>query len=150
VRLLAEPQAALGHPYGTESLVPRYLRQFAEILTYSDPGSQGQTCRDILPRGIIPDLLVGYNILDGPGRVGLGNHPGWHQVFVVVQGQGTLLWGEERLAVEAPCVVHIPPGTNHDVSVEPGQHIEYVYINRYLPTADSGWSEHKEANLNEH
>jgi mannose-6-phosphate isomerase-like protein (cupin superfamily) len=115
-----------------EELVSAYLKNFSEIPTYSDPGSQNQTCRDILPRGIVPDILVGYNILDGPGRTGLGNHPGWHQVFVVVKGQGTLLRGAERIPIQAPCVLHIPPNTDHDVLVEPGEHIEYVYLNKYL------------------
>jgi mannose-6-phosphate isomerase-like protein (cupin superfamily) len=109
-----------------------YLKDFDEIPVYSDPDSQNQTCRDILPRGIVPGLLVGYNILDGPGRTGLGNHSGWHQVFVVVHGQGTLLRGEERIPIQAPSVLHIPPNTDHDVLVAPGEHIEYVYVNKYL------------------
>jgi mannose-6-phosphate isomerase-like protein (cupin superfamily) len=109
-----------------------YLKDFDDIPTYSDPGSQNQTCRDILPRGIVPDMLVGYNILDGPGRTGLGNHPDSHQVFVVVRGQGMLLRGEERIPVQAPCVVHIPPNTDHDVLVSPGERIEYVYVNKYV------------------
>jgi mannose-6-phosphate isomerase-like protein (cupin superfamily) len=113
-----------------------YLKNFADIPTYSDPGSQNQTCRDILPRGIVPELLVGYNILDGPGRTGLGNHPDWHQVFVAVRGRGTLIRGEDRVPIQAPCVVHIPPDTDHDVLVEPGQRIEYVYINKYLVEAE--------------
>lgn len=109
-----------------------YLKKLSEIPIYKDDGSQNQICRDILPKGIVPDILIGYNILDGPGHTGLSRHANWHQVFVVVIGQGTLLRGEERIPVHAPCVIHIPPGTYHDVLVEPGQHIEYVYINRYL------------------
>lgn len=109
-----------------------YLKSFDEIPTYSDPGSQNQTCRDILPKGIVPDLLVGYDIVEGPGRNGLGSHSKWHQVFVVVQGRGTLLRGDERIHIEAPCILHIPPNTVHDVLVAPGEHIEYVYINKYL------------------
>ena len=115
-----------------EKLLTAYLKDFADIPIYSDPGSQNQTCRDILPRGIVPDLLVGYNILNGPGRTGLGNHPDWHQVFVAVQGQGTLIRGEESIPIQAPCVIHIPPNTDHDVLVKPGEQIEYVYVNRYL------------------
>jgi mannose-6-phosphate isomerase-like protein (cupin superfamily) len=114
-----------------------YLKSLSEIPVYSDDGSQNQICRDILPRDIVPDILIGYNILDGPGHTGLGRHAGWHQVFVVVMGQGTLLRGEERIQVQAPCVVHIPPDTDHDVLVEPGQHIEYVYVNRYIAEAGS-------------
>ena len=109
-----------------------YLKNFVDIPTYSDAGSQNQTCRDILPRGIVPDLLVGYNRIDGPGRVGVGNHSDWHQIFVVVDGRGTLLRGEERIPVEAQCVMHIPTHTDHDMLVEEGQFIEYVYVNRYL------------------
>jgi mannose-6-phosphate isomerase-like protein (cupin superfamily) len=109
-----------------------YYKTFAEIPTYSDPGSQNQICRDILPKGIVPGLAVGYNILNGPGRVGIGNHSDFHQVFVVIHGQGTLLRGDERIQIQAPCVVHIPAHTDHDVLVEPGGHIEYVYVNEYL------------------
>lgn len=112
-----------------------YLKNFTDIPTYSDPGSQNQTCRDILPQGIVPDLSVGYNILDGPGRTGLHNHTEWHQVFVVVQGQGTLLRGEEQTVIQAPCVLHIPPNTDHDVLVAPGERIEYVYVNKFLTQA---------------
>jgi mannose-6-phosphate isomerase-like protein (cupin superfamily) len=109
-----------------------YLKNFSEISTYQDIGSQNQTCRDILPQGIVPNLAVGYNMLDGPGRTGLNSHSDWHQVFVVVQGQGTLIRGEERIRIQSPCVVHIPPNTDHDVLVAPGECIEYVYINKYL------------------
>lgn len=109
-----------------------YLKSFAAIPTYSDPDSQNQTCRDILPKGIVPDLLVGYDIVEGPGRNGMGNHAEWHQVFVVVAGRGVLLRGEERILLEAPCIVHIPPNTDHDVLVAPDERIEYVYINKYL------------------
>ena len=109
-----------------------YLKAFSEIPTYSDPGSQNQTCRDILPKGIVPGLLVGYDVVEGPGHNGLGNHTNWHQIFVVVQGRGDLLRGEERIPIEAPCVLHIPPNTDHDVFVAEGERIEYVYINKYL------------------
>jgi hypothetical protein len=69
-----------------------YLKTFAEIPVYTDLGSQNQICRDILPRGIVPDMLVGYNILNGPGRTGLGRHPDWHQVFVGA-GHPATRWG---------------------------------------------------------
>jgi mannose-6-phosphate isomerase-like protein (cupin superfamily) len=109
-----------------------YLKNFADIPAYQDDGSQNQTCRDVLPRGIVPDLMMGYNILEGPGRTGLANHSAWHQVFVVVQGRGTLLRGDERIPIQSPCVVHIPPNTDHDVLVAPEERIEYVYVNKYL------------------
>ena len=53
-----------------------------------------------------------------------------------MQGQGTLLRGEERIPIQAPCVVHIPPNTDHDVLVSPGQRIEYVYVNKYLSDSE--------------
>ena len=109
-----------------------HLKTFDEFPVYSDPGSQNQTCRDILPRGIVPQLAVGYNILNGPGRTGLASHSGWDQVFVLVNGQCTLLRGDERIPVQAPCVVHIPPNTTHDMLVTEGEHVEYVFINKFL------------------
>ena len=109
-----------------------YLKDFADIPTYTDVGSQNQICRDVLPKGIVPGLMAGYNILDGPGRTGLASHTDWHQVFIVVNGQATLLRGDEQIPVQAPCVIHIPPNTEHDMLVADGEHVEYVFINKYL------------------
>ncbi len=117
---------------GETAAMTNYIRNFSDIQIYSDQKSQNQTCRDIMPQGIVPQLAVGYNILEGPGRTGLGSHPEWHQVFVVVQGAGTLMSGTELTPVQAPCVIHIPPGTDHDMLVKQGQRIEYVFINKYL------------------
>jgi mannose-6-phosphate isomerase-like protein (cupin superfamily) len=112
--------------------MPAYFRSFAEIQTYSDEGSQNQVCRDILPGGIVPGLVVGYDIIEGPGRNGLNSHATWDQVFVVLEGRGILLRGSEHVPLEAPCVVLIPANTPHDVEVAPGERIKYVYINKYL------------------
>jgi mannose-6-phosphate isomerase-like protein (cupin superfamily) len=49
-----------------------------------------------------------------------------------VKGRGVLHRGDERIQIEAPCVVHIPPKTRHDVFVAEGEEIEYVYVNKYL------------------
>jgi len=109
-----------------------YLKRFGDIPSYSDPGSQNQLCRDILPRGIVEGLLIGYDRVKGPGHNGTGFHEDFHQVFVVVKGRGVLHRGDERIPIEAPCVVHIPPKTRHDVFVAEGEEIEYVYVNKYL------------------
>lgn len=109
-----------------------YYKSFSEVPAYSDPGSQNQTCRDVVPRGIVPGVVVGYDVIEGPGRNGLGRHPTWHQAFVVLRGRGTLIRGDEQIEIEAPCVVHIPPDTDHDVLVAAGEHIEYVYVTRML------------------
>lgn len=108
-----------------------YFKRFDEILSYSDPCSKNQLCRDILPKGIVDGLLVGYDRITGPGRNGLGRHEDFDQVFVVLKGRGTLLRGSGRILLEAPSVIHIPRGTEHDVFVAEGDEIEYVYVNRY-------------------
>ena len=107
-----------------------YFRKFEEIPSYSDPESRGQLCRDILPWGVVDGLLIGYDRIVGPGNNGEGFHADFDQVFVVLKGRGTLHRGEERLLLEAPCIVHIPRKTRHDVFVEKGDEIEYVYVNR--------------------
>jgi mannose-6-phosphate isomerase-like protein (cupin superfamily) len=119
-----------------------YYRLFAEIPSYSDRGSQNQLCRDIVPRGILPGVVVGYDIIEGPGRNGLHQHATWHQAFVVLHGRGTLIRGDERIALEAPCVVDIPPLTDHDVLVAEGERIEYVYVTRMLEDGDEHDGEH--------
>lgn len=109
-----------------------YYKLFTEIPTYSDPGSQNQLCQDVLPRGVVPGLVIGYDTIEGPGRNGLNSHPTWHQAFVVLKGRGTLIRGDDHLTIEAPCVVDIPPQTDHDVMVAEGERIEYVYVTRIL------------------
>ncbi len=105
-----------------------YLKRFEEIPTYSDPGSHNQTCRDILPQGVVKGVSIGYNILEGPGRVGRNEHTS-DQIFVVVEGSGTLELGGKRVPLEAQMIVVIPAGTPHDTLVEAGERIEYVYVN---------------------
>ncbi len=112
--------------------MPAYTKRFVDVPQYSDEGSQNQVCRDILPAGIVPGLVVGYDIIEGPGRNGLNSHSTWDQVFVVLQGRGTLSRGGERTLLEGPCIALIPANTAHDVEVAPGDRIEYVYINKYL------------------
>ncbi len=108
-----------------------YHRRFEEVPSYSDPESHNQLCRDILPKGVVDGLLVGYDRIEGPGNNGTGRHEDFDQVFVVLKGRGTLHRGDERLSLEAPCIVHIPKNTPHDVFVAEGDEIEYVYVNRY-------------------
>ncbi len=112
----------------------QYLKRFEEMPTYSDPDSHGQTCRDILPEGVVEDLSMGYNILEGtggvPGHVGR-NHHTWDQVFVVIKGGGVLELADQRIPLQPETVVLIPANTDHDTLVQPGEHIEYVYVNKF-------------------
>jgi hypothetical protein len=80
-----------------------YLKSFA-IPTYSDPGSQNQTYRDVLRVGSCPACwwlrrledraAMGWAITDG------------HR-FVVAYGRGTLR-GQDAI-LSRRCVVRIPP-----------------------------------------
>jgi mannose-6-phosphate isomerase-like protein (cupin superfamily) len=114
-----------------------YLKRFDDIPIYQDEGSQGQTCRDILPGGVVDGLSLGYNILDGPGHVGR-NHHTWDQVFVVVKGSGVLELGDERIPLQPETIVLIPAFTDHDTLVKPGEHIEYVYVNKAREDKSNG------------
>ena len=107
-----------------------YVKRFDEIPTYADPDSQGQTCRDILPNGVVDKLSIGYNIIDGPGHVGR-NHHVWDQVFVVLKGHGVMELGDEKIQLQPEMIVLIPAYTDHDTFVQPGEHIEYVYVNKF-------------------
>jgi mannose-6-phosphate isomerase-like protein (cupin superfamily) len=103
-----------------------YIKRFTDVPKFSDPGSKNQSCQTILPSGIVPGMEIGYDVIEGPGRNGLHHHSG-HQVLIVLTGRGLLIRGDERTPLEAACVVHIPPETDHDVVLEKGEHIEYVY-----------------------
>jgi uncharacterized cupin superfamily protein len=57
-------------------------------------------------------------------------HMAEEEIFFVVRGHGTLLRGEERVAVEAGDVAAFPAGTGvaHAFVADPGEELEYLSI----------------------
>jgi len=108
-----------------------YVKRFEDIISYSDPESNNQECRDILPKEIVDGILIGFNRIIGPGNNGMGNHKNFTQVFVVIQGRGILHLGDLRILLSGEMIVEIPQGTDHDVFVDDGDIIEYMYVNKY-------------------
>ncbi len=108
-----------------------YIKRFEDIISYSDPGSHNQVCRDILPKDIVDGMLIGFNRITGPGNNGLGNHKNFTQVFVIIQGRGILHLADLCIPLSGKMIVEIPHGTDHDVFVDNGDFIEYMYVNKY-------------------
>jgi mannose-6-phosphate isomerase-like protein (cupin superfamily) len=54
------------------------------------------------------------------------HHDGLEQVYVIVRGQGTMLVGTERQAVEAGTLVFVPPDTDHAIRNDGSELLSYV------------------------
>jgi glyoxylate utilization-related uncharacterized protein len=90
------------------------------------------------PKGACP-LLQGAPQTAGmrSGFVSLkpGETVGWHttgqneEALVILRGQGeALIEGQSKLALAAPALAYIPPGTRHNVANTGKQPLEYVYV----------------------
>lgn len=103
------------------------------VQSYVNPEGRNQLCWDMLPRGLSANLSIGFDVMEPNACNGVGVHEMWDQVFIVTAGSGTLVSGDTRTHIEAPCVIVLPKGTPHDVETGPDERIEYYYVNSYDP-----------------
>ena len=110
---------------------PRII-SFDEVPGYVNEGSRNQVCRDFWAEGEVGHVVIGHNVMQGNGRNGTNRHDRWNQIFVVTKGQGTMVFDGKEHPVEAPCVIVIPAGMDHDMLTGDDQSIEYVYVNDFI------------------
>jgi mannose-6-phosphate isomerase-like protein (cupin superfamily) len=68
----------------------------------------------------------------------LHSHTDIEQIYVIVQGRGEMIVGDERSMVEAGTLVFIPPGTDHAI-LNPGDD-PLVYVSAASPPFDPSTS----------
>ncbi len=105
---------------------------FNDVPEYVNDGGRNQLCRDLLQERDIGHIGVGYNVMKANACNGMNTHDRWHQIFVITKGRGSVVLNGVEQPIEAPCVVVIPAGVEHDVLSGENQTIEYVYINDFL------------------
>jgi mannose-6-phosphate isomerase-like protein (cupin superfamily) len=80
-------------------------------------------------------LSAGRVCLEGPTLKAIDTHGSWDQVYIVVEGTGTVIVGEDEHPVGPRMVVRIPAGKRHGVRLEEGERLEYLYANAHVSRA---------------
>ncbi|MGP8125846.1 MAG: cupin domain-containing protein [Nitrososphaerales archaeon] len=73
-------------------------------------------------------LHSGYVLLDPGEEVGEHATEGGEELIVMVEGKAEVTSNGHAEAVEAPCVVLIPPHTVHNVKNKSKTPLKYVYV----------------------
>lgn len=85
----------------------------------------------VVSRAQSSQIHAGYVVLDPGEEVGEHATEAEEELIVVVEGEGEVVRAGSAQAIEAPCVVVVPPHTAHNVRNTSKAPLKYVYA---LPT----------------
>jgi len=109
-----------------------FVRTFDQAEPYAQEEPGDARFNWLLKKNELPGLCIGRVRMKGPIHKTPASHEGWDQVYVIMEGSGTVHLESESISVKARSVVTIPQFTQHSVELKSGEEIEYIYINRYL------------------
>jgi mannose-6-phosphate isomerase-like protein (cupin superfamily) len=67
----------------------------------------------------------------GPTKKAMDTHPNWDQIYIILNGTGTVVVGADQFKVGPGHIVRIPVQTPHGVILAEGEEIEYIYVNAF-------------------
>ena len=89
-------------------------------------------CHFLLPKGEAGRISAGIVDIEPGGTSYSEAHREWRQVFLVIEGTGTLVVeGEEDVRVAANTAAEIPYGADHKLVADPGVKVRYLFVNDY-------------------
>ena len=111
-----------------------YIKAIAECPVYTEDIKSSTTLsRMLLPVGLVPRFCAGLVETEGPDEVGEHDHPMLDQLFLGLDGcKCTCIADGERLILTENMMLHIPLGSTHSVSVEPGDKLSYIWLDYFL------------------
>ena len=118
-----------------------YYAKFTDCQSYTEPiKSPGTISRTILPNKYIPRIAMGTVQTIGPDKVGEHEHPMLEQLFLGLCNNQCMVYADEA-KVDFPeyCLLHIPLGSNHSVSVEKEKVMYYVWMDFFLDKKGEEW-----------
>lgn len=71
--------------------------------------------------------------VDAGGACEAASLTGEEQLYVILEGQGTLLYGAEKAPVRKSDFLYLPPGVKHALSAAPGSAVRAVVMGYRLP-----------------
>ena len=108
-----------------------FVRPGHQWTPYTQPEPPGAAFQWVLEKDEVPNLAVGQVTLTGPIHKTPAAHDTWEQVYLVLEGKGTVHLNGRSQSISGPGVVVIPRFTQHSVEVAAGDVLRYVFINQY-------------------
>jgi hypothetical protein len=107
-----------------------FFTTYSECRTYREAIKSEKTVnRTLLPEYTLPRLCVGSVQTTGPDEVARHKHPMLEQLFLGLEGNDCVVTAD---ALESPFgefeILHIPPGSDHGVTVDEGKELHYIWI----------------------
>ncbi len=110
----------------------KYVEQLENLEYYEQDSGENITYQFVVKPGTMGLMSSGRVRLKGPTKKALDTHNGWDQVYIVLDGSGTVIVGDEEHPVGPGSVARIPNGTRHGVMLKEGEALEYVYVNAFV------------------
>lgn len=117
-----------------ESHLSLYIKAIADCPVYSEDIKSSKTLnRMLLPEDLVPRFCMGSVETEGPDEVGEHEHAMLDQLFFGLGGCKCMCHGEgEQTLLIENMLLHIPLGSKHRVSVEPGDTLSYIWFDFFL------------------
>lgn len=118
-----------------------YVRKFTDSTPYTEAIKSPKTVsRTILPKNIVPRLVMGTVETTGPDAVGRHKHPMLEQLFVGLRENNcTVSADEARISFPPLSILHIPLGSMHGVEVAEGNKLYYIWIDCFATKEGQEW-----------
>ena len=85
----------------------------------------------VVKPGTLGLMSAGRVRAKGPTKKAMDAHPGWDQIYIILNGTGTVVVGKRKFKVGPGHIVRIPVHTPHGVILAQGEAIEYIYVNAF-------------------
>lgn len=111
-----------------------YAKRFADCPSYREDIKSAKTVnRMLLDKGLVPRFCMGTVETTGPDTVAKHVHPMLDQLFLGLQSCRCSCHADnEKAILTENCLLHIPLGSEHWVSVDEGDALRYVWLDFFL------------------
>ena len=118
-----------------------YAARFADCPTYSEGIKSAKTVnRMLLTEGQVPRFCLGSVETTGPDSVGAHEHPMLDQLFLGLRDcRCTVRADDAEALLTGDCLLHIPLGSSHSVSVAEGDTLYYVWFDFFHTLDGEAW-----------
>ena len=94
----------------------------------------------ILPEDIIPRFCMGSVETSGPDNVGAHSHAMLEQLFYGLKMNNCIVKADEiKATFKENYLLHIPLGSRHEVVVEEGKVLNYIWMDLFRSQEDMGY-----------
>ncbi len=121
---------------------PTFLRRTVSELKYQPSDLTASTCRykplfgvgDPDARALRGISRYGELIVDQSGASALVSYPSEEQIYVVLDGTGTLRYGDDRVPLRKHDFVYLPPGVAHGVQTSAEETCRIIVMGFRIPS----------------